>query len=78
MDRAARLAQFVSDRHPAQDSLVEALCQDHVGTYLLPFLCRWTDDGWVNADTGLAIDAEVVGWRMRPIPSGFGRRASAR
>jgi hypothetical protein len=39
------------------------LCEDHNGTYLLPFLCQWRDDGWHDAKTGRLIEATVVGWR---------------
>jgi hypothetical protein len=44
------------------DRLFELLCQDHVGTYVLPFLCRW-DGAWRNGATGGVIAAEVLGWR---------------
>jgi hypothetical protein len=42
----------------------EILCEDHNGTYLLPFLCHWTVGEWRNAATAEAIDARVIGWRM--------------
>lgn len=61
--RAERFADFISDRQPAPDAKVELLCLDHVGTYVLPFRCLWTEEGWVNAATGLRLDADVVGWR---------------
>ena len=41
------------------------LCEDHVGTYVIPFLCRLTDGVWHNADTGSRIEATVIGWRAR-------------
>ena len=60
---AERLADFTTDADPAQDSLVEVLCEDHVGTYLLPFLCRRTPDGFRNERTGELIEGRIVGWR---------------
>ena len=66
--RAYRLSDFTTECHPAPDSLVEVLCEDHVGTYLLPFVCRSTGDGYRNAQTGELIEGTVVGWR-EPEPS---------
>jgi hypothetical protein len=61
--RSARLDDFTIDVHPAPDTLVELLCEDHVGTYLLPFLCRSTAEGFRNERTGELIEGRVVGWR---------------
>ena len=61
--RAERLADFTTDADPASQALVEVLCEDHVGTYLLPFLCRLTPDGFRNEQTGELIERRVVGWR---------------
>jgi hypothetical protein len=61
--RAARLDEFITDAVPEPDMLVELLCEDHVGTYLLPFLCRSTAEGFQNEQTGEAITGSVVGWR---------------
>jgi hypothetical protein len=61
--RPDRLAEFQTEVDPAPDSLVELLCEDHVGTFLLPFLCRKTSDGFTNERTGERIEADVVGWR---------------
>ena len=61
--RGERLADFVTDRDPAADLPVELLCEDHVGTYLLPFPCRRTEGAWRNGRTGDAIQAQVLGWR---------------
>ena len=41
--RNDRLAQFIVDRDAPDGLAVEALCQDHVGTYVLPFPCRRAD-----------------------------------
>jgi hypothetical protein len=61
--RSERLGDFVPDREPAPDVAVQLLCEDHVGTYVVPFPCRRTEGAWLNVKTGEAIDAVVVGWR---------------
>jgi hypothetical protein len=61
--RSERLNDFIRDRDPAPGMWVELLCEDHVGTYVVPFPCRRTDDAWHNANTGEPIVANVVGWR---------------
>ncbi len=38
-------------------------CEDHVGTYVIPFLCQWSDGTWQNAKTRRHIEAAVIGWR---------------
>jgi hypothetical protein len=62
-NRSARLADFITDGAPAPDTLVELLCEDHVGTYLLPYPCRSTAEGFRNERTGDFIQGWVVGWR---------------
>jgi hypothetical protein len=40
--------------------------KDHrqrVGTYVIPFLCQWTEGTWQNAKTHRRIEAAVIGWR---------------
>jgi hypothetical protein len=61
--RSERLNDFIRDRDPAPDMWVELLCEDHVGTYVIPFPCRRADGAWYNAHTGELIDADVAGWR---------------
>ena len=61
--RERRLAEFDSEGEPTADVPMELLCQDRSGTYQLPFACLWRDGRWINAATGEAIGAEVVGWR---------------
>jgi len=61
--RATRLDKFITKAAPESDSLVELLCEDHIGTYLLPFLCRNTAEGFRNTITGELIQVRVVGWR---------------
>jgi len=62
--RQARLAEFPNPIDREGGVPFEILCEDHNGTYLLPFLCHWTVDEWRSAATGEAIDARVIGWRM--------------
>jgi hypothetical protein len=70
--RAERLTDFTTDADPASQALVEVLCEDHVGTYLLPFLCRCTPEGFRNERTGELIEGCVVGWR-EPKPKAAAR-----
>jgi hypothetical protein len=65
--RKARLEEFVIDRTPASGQQVEALAEDHVGTYILPFRCEYANGKWRNAETGETVQAHVQGWReLRP------------
>jgi hypothetical protein len=66
VQRAARIAQFVSDRDPKADVMVQVLCQDHVGTYTLPFLCTKTGSYCITTATSEVLDVEVLGWRHPP------------
>ena len=61
--RSDRLLQFITDRDAPDGTLVEALCQDHVGTYVLPFPCRREGAAWYNNITSAALDCDVIGWR---------------
>jgi hypothetical protein len=63
--RQERLDAFSHDGDPPVDQPLELLCEDHVGTYLVPFLCRWTTTEWHNIETGERIEATVIGWRPR-------------
>lgn len=60
-----RLADFIADRLPEEGSVVELLCRDHNGTYLIPFACRRVAGAWRNSKTDEVIEAEVAGWRPR-------------
>ena len=66
MDRCTRLAQFNTDTLPSEGAAVQLLCEDHIGTYMLPFLCLRSENGWVDAETSSPIDAGVLGWREPP------------
>ena len=62
--REKRLAQFDGNGDPPPDLPLEVLCEDHSGTYQLPFACRWIDGRWRNDRTGGMVEATVVGWRL--------------
>jgi hypothetical protein len=40
------------------------LCEDQSGTYQLPFACYYLDGQWRNHESGGALEATVIGWRM--------------
>jgi hypothetical protein len=63
--RQQRLDAFVHEGEPPADRPVELLCEDHVGTYVVPFPCQWSSGDWTNVKTGERIDATVIGWRAR-------------
>jgi hypothetical protein len=63
--RQQRLDEFAHDGDPPVDQPFELLCEDHVGTYVVPFLCRWSDAAWQSVETGELIQATVIGWRVR-------------
>jgi hypothetical protein len=61
--RQERLDEFTHEGSPPIDHPLQILCEDHVGTYLIPFLCRWHGGAWENAKTHRRLEATVVGWR---------------
>ena len=63
--RQQRLDAFVHEGEPPADGPVELLCEDHVGTYVVPFPCQWSSGDWKNVETGERIAAKVIGWRAR-------------
>src|SRR5262245_61357278 len=63
--RQQRLDAFVHEGDPPADRPVELLCEDHIGTYVVPFLCQWSSGVWKNVETSERIDAIVIGWRVR-------------
>ncbi|MFO1110288.1 MAG: hypothetical protein U1E61_13965 [Bradyrhizobium sp.] len=69
--REKRLAQFDGLGSPPPELAVEVLCEDHSGTYQLPFPCRFIDGQWRNDQSGIAVEATVIGWR-RPRPKRAG------
>jgi len=63
--RQQRIDAFTHEGVPPTDQPLELLCEDHVGTYVIPFLCRWSSDTWRSVETSSPIEATVVGWRAR-------------
>jgi hypothetical protein len=63
--REKRLAEFNGEGEPPPDLPVQVLCEDHSGTYELPFACRFSDGAWRNHESGATLEANVVGWRLR-------------
>ncbi|MDR3448746.1 MAG: hypothetical protein P4M15_03175 [Alphaproteobacteria bacterium] len=61
--RSERIAEFETDEEPSETEDVELLCEDHNGTYPLPFRCRRVGREWRNQTTGQIIEADIVGWR---------------
>jgi hypothetical protein len=65
--REHRLAEF-NGGPPPPDRPLQLLCEDHNGTYVLPYLCDWRGEAWRNRASGEVIEAKVVGWREPPPP----------
>jgi hypothetical protein len=63
--RQQRISAFIYEGDPPADQPVELLCEDHIGTYVIPFLCRLSSGAWQSVDTGSRIEATVIGWRVR-------------
>lgn len=62
--RQQRIDAFTHEGVPPADQSFELLCEDHVGTYVIPFLCRWSGGGWQGVNSSDRIEATVVGWRL--------------
>lgn len=62
--REKRLAQFDGSGEPPPGQAVEVLCEDHSGTYQLPFPCLYSEGKWHNRESGAVVEATVVGWRL--------------
>jgi hypothetical protein len=63
--RQQRINAFIHEGDPPADQPLELLCEDHVGTYVIPFLCRLSSGVWRSVDAGKRIEATVIGWRTR-------------
>ncbi|MBO1908468.1 hypothetical protein J4G37_26715 [Microvirga sp. 3-52] len=61
--RTTRLKDFKTDGYPVSELPVQALAEDHVGTYVLPFPCQHINGEWQNATTGEAVQTTILGWR---------------
>ena len=74
--REQRLAEFDGNGEPPPDQPVQVLCEDHSGTYQLPFACRFIDGEWRNdrirrhrrGDGGRLAPAARAPKRSRPRP----------
>jgi hypothetical protein len=66
--RQQRLNDFGQEGEPPAGELVELLCEDHIGTYVIPFPCRWHAGAWLSDRSGHPIEATVVGWRRQKQP----------
>jgi hypothetical protein len=62
--RQERINDFTHDGVPPANQPLEILCEDHVGTYVIPFLCQWISGAWHSVDTGSLIEVTVIGWRV--------------
>ena len=62
--RERRLSEFDGEGEPPHGLPVEVLCEDHSGTYQLPFACRYVEGHWQNHEAGIALEATVIGWRL--------------
>mgnify|MGYP003474007546 CR=1 FL=1 len=65
--RQHRLSEF-NGGPPPPDLPLQLLCEDHNGTYVLPYPCEWRGEAWRNCTNNEAIEAAVVGWREVPRP----------
>jgi hypothetical protein len=52
--REYRLAEFNQGQPPPGKAL-QVLCEDHNGTYLLPFKCEYRSGAWYNAEKKSAL-----------------------
>lgn len=62
--REARLSEFSSEGEPPSEQPLQVLCEDHCGTYMLPYPCRWSAGAWWNVNSGEQIEGAVIGWRV--------------
>jgi hypothetical protein len=68
--RQERIDDFIQEGSPPNDVPLQILCEDHVGTYVIPFPCPWRAAIWESAKTSRRVEATVVGWRARTLPFG--------
>lgn len=68
--RQQRLNDFKQDGDPPAGEPIELLCEDHCGTYVVPFPCHWVKNTWHSMKSDNAIEATVIGWRrMEMLPA---------
>jgi hypothetical protein len=63
--RHQRISDFDSEGEPPAGDLMELLCEDSDGTYVLPFPCRWVDGAWRSTRSDHQMQAKVIGWRRQ-------------
>jgi len=63
--RQARLSEFNAGA-PEPNHPLQILCEDHCGTYLIPYPCQWSDGAWRRVGGSEVIEATVLGWRAVP------------
>ena len=56
---------FITDELPPLGEKVEVLGTVGGREHLIPFLCSWTDSGWVISNTKRLLAFDVLGWRRR-------------
>ncbi len=61
--RNTRLKDFITNGYPDSGLPVQALAEDQVGTYILPFSCERMNGEWRNRTTGETVQANILGWR---------------
>jgi hypothetical protein len=61
VEMSARLGDFDSDGEPPSGYWMEFLCEDHNGTYVLPFPCLWVDGVWRRPDPTTALTPRSLG-----------------
>ena len=66
MESGSRLIPILIDGAgmPPPGLPVQVLCEDQSGTYQLPFACHYANGQWRNHESGGALEAMVVGWRV--------------
>ena len=62
--RQRRLAEFPGEGMPPVGQAGHLLCEDHVGTYTLPYLCHWLDGTWRKVGAQEPVKSGVGGWRL--------------
>jgi hypothetical protein len=63
--REVRLAEF-SQGIPKENRPLQILCEDHCGTYVIPYPCQWSEGAWRKVGSAKTIEATVIGWRKAP------------
>ena len=64
MTRQERIDDFIHEGSPPTDQPLQILCEDHVGTYVIPFPCRWREGIWETQEP-----VDVLRWSVGGQPS---------